>query len=691
VTVINPATVGVSGSLSVFTTGPQNVSGTVTTIQQGTVGVSGSVSVFTTGPQNVSGTVTVINPATVGVSGSVTVGTWGTNVTASIVAPNGVSIANWPAIIGVSGTVNTAPVYSLTPAGVSGTVTVINPATVGVSGSVTVGGWATNLTGSVTVGNLSQFSVTHPITTTNYDLNAAAYTGSFTFTADCQLAQLEMEFSTTQSRTVTVSLSDGTTLFNETDTNKSVSLDFENYAIANGSSITIAVAKTAGACLFSDDLSIQTLASPGTALSSNIPIPLRVALADSNNKPLWPSPFGELRVVNPYTEFDGTNEYDIDTRYYDQQFTNGATQLHLDALSSIKIAVTGNSGSFSQLRTNQYFRYQAGKAQRIRTTVVHPDTGRIGQTRRWGYFDTNDGLMFAMSGTTLQIVERSSNGSLMDVNGNLVTTIVSEVQYNQANWNYDKMDGSGPSGLTIDMTKGNIWEIAFQWLGYGAAQYFVNGFLVHANTHFNQFNAPYMRTGKLPLSYEVENFTSGSSGSINYTCSNVVSEGGLSIKAHPFSAGVLAASVTNGNLLPLLTIRNLSPNYDLIPNRILLVPQQFSVACSNRAFSYQLILNATLTGASFKSVNSESGAQFDIAATSGSLGTNAVILMQDFIVATGGSSGLIDLGNIFNESDQGQVLRNTAFALTPDTLSLFVNPSAGNGTFYGNIMWTEIR
>ena len=41
----------------------------------------------------------------------------------------------------------------------------------------------------------------------------------------------------------------------------------------------------------------------------------------------------------------------------------------------------------------------------------------------------------------------------------------------QANWNIDTMDGTGPSGQTLDQTKGNVYQVRYQWLGYGAIVY----------------------------------------------------------------------------------------------------------------------------------------------------------------------------------------------------------------------------
>ncbi len=41
----------------------------------------------------------------------------------------------------------------------------------------------------------------------------------------------------------------------------------------------------------------------------------------------------------------------------------------------------------------------------------------------------------------------------------------------QANFNIDKLDGTGPSGMTIDPTKLNVYQINFRWLGAGELRF----------------------------------------------------------------------------------------------------------------------------------------------------------------------------------------------------------------------------
>ena len=55
---------------------------------------------------------------------------------------------------------------------------------------------------------------------------------------------------------------------------------------------------------------------------------------------------------------------------------------------------------------------------------------------------------FEQNGTDLRVVIRD------DGSGSVVDSVVS-----QANWNVDKLDGTGASGITIDTTKDNIYFI----------------------------------------------------------------------------------------------------------------------------------------------------------------------------------------------------------------------------------------
>jgi len=80
----------------------------------------------------------------------------------------------------------------------------------------------------------------------------------------------------------------------------------------------------------------------------------------------------------------------------------------------------------------------------------------------------------------------------------------------QSEWNLDKCDGTGPSGYNIDITKMQMIGIQFSWYGAGFIDWMVRGpegnyTFCHRLKGNNLNTEAYMRTGNLPVRYEVLN------------------------------------------------------------------------------------------------------------------------------------------------------------------------------------------
>lgn len=100
-------------------------------------------------------------------------------------------------------------------------------------------------------------------------------------------------------------------------------------------------------------------------------------------------------------------------------------------------------------------------------------------------------------------------------------------------------------------------------------------------------------------------------------CCTVKSEGGgdlLDLSGLPFAAsnGATTKAVST-TLIPLLSIQ-LKTTFNSLPNRGLVIPTSYSFV-NDYPIYYQLLLNATLTNASFASVDANSLCNFDVAAT----------------------------------------------------------------------------
>ena len=82
-----------------------------------------------------------------------------------------------------------------------------------------------------------------------------------------------------------------------------------------------------------------------------------------------------------------------------------------------------------------------------------------------------------------------------------------ELRIPQSQFNIDTLDGNGPSGYNIDLTKMQMWYIDYSWYGAGFIRWGVRGpdgdvIYAHKMPNNNVNTEAYMRSGNLPARYE---------------------------------------------------------------------------------------------------------------------------------------------------------------------------------------------
>lgn len=82
-----------------------------------------------------------------------------------------------------------------------------------------------------------------------------------------------------------------------------------------------------------------------------------------------------------------------------------------------------------------------------------------------------------------------------------------DVRWKQDEWNLDRMDGSGPSGYELELTKMQMFYIDYTWYGAGYIRWGLRGAngditYVHKIANNNVNNEAYMRSGNLCARYE---------------------------------------------------------------------------------------------------------------------------------------------------------------------------------------------
>jgi hypothetical protein len=138
-------------------------------------------------------------------------------------------------------------------------------------------------------------------------------------------------------------------------------------------------------------------------------------------------------------------------RYETTTTGTGATVGELNGEFRLQTGTTATNISF--IETNQRGQYQAGAMGQSGVGFRVPVLPTGTQYAKWGYSD------FVNSGFYIGV----------DVTGIFVAYLTggAETKIYQTAWNGDKLDGTGASGLTLNLSNGGISQIDFTWYGYG--------------------------------------------------------------------------------------------------------------------------------------------------------------------------------------------------------------------------------
>ncbi len=381
--------------------------------------------------------------------------------------------------------------------------------------------------------------------------------------------------------------------------------------------------------------------------------------------------FGRLRVSNPVTLFDAQNRYRINDKFY-SNLIDGASITYSNSESSVILNVTSSTNAYAGRESRYVFNYQPGKSFLVMNTFVM-DVPKKNLIQRVGYYGSDNGYYIQLGpDSNVYIVERSNSSGILTEN------IIP-----QSSWNGDRLDGTGPSGISANLTASQIFFTDIEWLGVGSVRtgLCINGKFINCHTfhHSNIVNRTYITTACLPIRYEIFNIgTTNSSSKLKQICSTVLSEGGYEPKEQLFCAiGPLTGNTLNSTLIPLCTLR-------LAPNRLdaIAVIKQINIALStiNDLAQWQLVLNGTLTGATFTYPTESTNIQVDTAASAITGGrTIEVGYGQNGSISTSLQASFFE----------AQIGRNS-FTDTSDTISLCAAGLSQNPKVYWSLAWSEL-
>lgn len=276
--------------------------------------------------------------------------------------------------------------------------------------------------------------------------------------------------------------------------------------------------------------------------------------------------FGRQRVSPVEPLWNMKHTFDINADLMVTKVDNVASTAAYDSATASVIMTTRAAANGRVVRqSRQYIPYQPGRSHLIFATFLF-GSAVANVTRQVGLFDDNNGVFFQQNGTTnIRFVVR--NGA-------------SDTATAQSSWNLDKLDGTGSSGITLDLTKAQLLVIDLAWLGVGQVRFGFNisgrTIWCHAAWTANLATSVYMASPSLPVRWEINNNAATSSNTMSEICGSVFSEGGgdpatgfpiSSSTSSVFPAGMAITPAANSRaLLQAVRLKTAYTRAQLVPH-----------------------------------------------------------------------------------------------------------------------------
>jgi hypothetical protein len=391
--------------------------------------------------------------------------------------------------------------------------------------------------------------------------------------------------------------------------------------------------------------------------------------------------FGRTRVSSPLTLFDSSHRYKDNGLWTSLIVGTGSTVGFVTAQGLVDVTVgTGSTDSVIR-ETTKVFSYQPGKSLQILNTFVM-NAPKENLRQRVGYFGADNGIYFEVAGigsTSVSFVERS-----------LVTGTVTETRVPQSQWNQDKLDGTGESGITLDVSKGQIMWTDIEWLGLGTVRvgFVIDGQFIHCHSfhHANKISSTYITTASLPIRYEITNTgVTTSTSTLKQVCSSVMSEGGYELRGLQQGVGTTITSPvvlgTAGTYYPVMSLRLKSNRLDAI---VILTALSIMGITNNAHYNWRVLAGGTTTGGVWVSGSPDGSVEYKIDGTSVSGGR---ILAEGYSSASNQAVTAVD---ILKEALFKFQLERDGLTGTPYELSVVAAASLANSSIHTSMDWEEI-
>lgn len=267
--------------------------------------------------------------------------------------------------------------------------------------------------------------------------------------------------------------------------------------------------------------------------------------------------------------------------------------------SMAKVSTGATSSSSAHLASHDEIVYQAGQGALIRFTSVFSQ-GIEGSTQLIGIGDNTDGYFIGFNGADFGVLRRQ-NGT----------------DY----WVPTPQVGDGSDNVlgNTDVTKGNVYQIQYQWLGFGQITYSMYDFIgeryvtIYRENYPNNHTVPSTFNPSFPMYMKVENTTNATNIDMFSASFGAFIEGRATQLTTTYST---ESSKTITAETSVLDIR-VKETFQGKNTRAVIFPKFLSVASDGtKTVKVRLYEDAALGGVpSYTSVHTESAVEYDTAGT----------------------------------------------------------------------------
>lgn len=223
---------------------------------------------------------------------------------------------------------------------------------------------------------------------------------------------------------------------------------------------------------------------------------------------------------------------------------------------------------------------------------------------------------------------------------------VTEEVIAQTDWNVDKMDGTGYSGIILDKTKFNVYQIGIQYLGAGAITFQIEAAFTGNNpewitVHTMRLPNSLIKTtfGNPSFPFTMSAYSNGSSGTnLTVKCGSFAGfiEGEKRTTGPRFSYTASSASVTAVAFRALFTVRNSRVFSGRTNQSVVNILGLNAALKHNFPCTIYVFKNATLAGnPNFIQYHTTSCTYLDTAATTCTIANNSLLVWSGTLGDTG--------------------------------------------------------